>query len=365
MTLLQHLAAASRLAQAADDEKTASGEPAVNQNVVPQTSNSRLPNMILAIEEPELYQHPSKQRHLSRILAALAAGTVPGVAASTQVLYATHSPLFVSMDRCDELRLVRRTRCSDGSRNATVKGVDLGVVAKAIEGAWMKPNGSFSADGLRTKLHVLTPVVCEAFFAGTAILTEGEGDIAALKATAALQEGIDFEAINCALVPCGGKGNIDKVLAILRLLEIPTYVIWDLDKNAKDKCPEANAALFRMHGIDPAEDPIPRTKVKADFTCHADKLETTMAADFGDAYPRLLDEIVAEFGVRQKEAVKSPFVMSEIVTRAAAEGLRSPTLEGLVHAIWRKCMPPTPSQEIAVGSSDAPAREAPRVAAAR
>ncbi len=59
----------------------------------------QLPNLVLAIEEPELYQHPSRQRHLASVLLNLAEGALPGVAKNTQVIYTTHSPLFVGLDR--------------------------------------------------------------------------------------------------------------------------------------------------------------------------------------------------------------------------------------------------------------------------
>lgn len=36
--------------------------------------NTAEPDLILAIEEPELYQHPTKQRHFARVLDALSSG---------------------------------------------------------------------------------------------------------------------------------------------------------------------------------------------------------------------------------------------------------------------------------------------------
>ena len=48
--------------------------------------NLLLSNLVLAIEEPELYQHPSRQRHLASVLLNLATEGVPGVAENTQVI---------------------------------------------------------------------------------------------------------------------------------------------------------------------------------------------------------------------------------------------------------------------------------------
>ena len=56
---------------------------------------------MILIEEPELYLSPPAQRHLHRQLRRLAAR------GRNQVLYSTHSPVFLGVDRLDELVLVR------------------------------------------------------------------------------------------------------------------------------------------------------------------------------------------------------------------------------------------------------------------
>ncbi|WP_433964591.1 AAA family ATPase [Tunturiibacter gelidiferens] len=67
VTLLQHLAVAQR--KRADAEAATPGDSPVS-----------IPNIILAIEEPELYQHPTRQRHLARLLLSLSKGTAKGLA---------------------------------------------------------------------------------------------------------------------------------------------------------------------------------------------------------------------------------------------------------------------------------------------
>jgi len=63
LTMLQHLA----IAQAGSAKKE-------------EKKSEDLPCLVLAIEEPELYQHPNRQRHLAKILLQLASGETPGVA---------------------------------------------------------------------------------------------------------------------------------------------------------------------------------------------------------------------------------------------------------------------------------------------
>src|SRR5207244_8803698 len=63
---------------------------------------SNLRHFVLLIEEPELYLSPHAQRHLYSILRALAQQ-------GNQILYSTHAPVFLSVDRLEELALVRHT----------------------------------------------------------------------------------------------------------------------------------------------------------------------------------------------------------------------------------------------------------------
>src|SRR5256885_6587589 len=64
--------------------------------------HSNLRHFVLLIEEPELYLSPHAQRHLYGLLRALAQR-------GNQILYSTHAPVFLSVDKLEELALVRHT----------------------------------------------------------------------------------------------------------------------------------------------------------------------------------------------------------------------------------------------------------------
>lgn len=66
------------------------------------------PRLILGCEEPELYQHPPQARHLAGVLNTLAEG-------GSQVLVTTHSPLFVSGNSFESVRMVRRDSTTKAS----------------------------------------------------------------------------------------------------------------------------------------------------------------------------------------------------------------------------------------------------------
>ena len=63
---------------------------------------SHLRHFVLLIEEPELYLSPHAQRHLYSLLRELAQ-------AGNQILYSTHAPVFLSVDKLEELALIRQT----------------------------------------------------------------------------------------------------------------------------------------------------------------------------------------------------------------------------------------------------------------
>jgi len=106
--MLQHLT----LAQAAARNSDGATES------VERSAEIKVPNFVLAIEEPELYQHPSRQRHFSAILFKLASGAIPGVSGKTQILYATHSPLFVGIDRIDQIRVLTKKENGNAFRKS-------------------------------------------------------------------------------------------------------------------------------------------------------------------------------------------------------------------------------------------------------
>lgn len=226
-TLLQYLARSSA------DVTEVRGEGEGEADAVPAPA----PNLILAIEEPELYQHPTKQRHFAEVLRSLSGGALPGVEGVTQVAFACHSPMFVSLGRADEIRLVRRTDCEDTQfKQCELKALDLAEVAQSLERGWGHPEGTFSAATLAPRLHILGTELAEGFFANGVVLVEGRSDKAALSAMARLM-GRSFEAAGIALLSAEGKENLDRPLVVFRSLGIPTYVIWDCDEGTNNAKP--------------------------------------------------------------------------------------------------------------------------------
>ena len=326
MTMLQHLVAAKGV-EAATEEGFAS------QVEIPERGEPQLPGLVLAIEEPELYQHPSRQRHMASVLLKLSQGTIPGVAKRTQVLYSTHSPLFVGLDRFEQIRLLRKADDVAGKPGVT-KAVEAELYAVAEE-VWVaggSQGSKYTADTLRPRLQaVMTPWVNEGFFADVAVLVEGEDDRAAILGVAVAM-GHNFDSDGISVIPCMGKNNLDRPLVIFRRLGIPVYVIWDGDHGRKDARAEDNHRLLRLLGQSEEDWPCGVTDRHA---CFKRELETTLAEEIGkDLFDRLLEEAQGQLGIaKKKDALKNPVVLQWIVKGAFTGGKTSGTLQDIVENI--------------------------------
>jgi len=345
LTLLQHLARATVLSAQASEKETSSLGPSDEQNPLPGVIDEILgepeaepliPGLILAIEEPELYQHPTKQRHFARVLTRLSDGSLPGVATNLQVVFASHSPYFVSTDRFDQVRLARRHPVSDAPhKECKLKESSLGAVCQSLESAHAKPPGTYTETGLRSRLHIVTPELAEGFFADLVVLVEGESDRAAIKAVASLKN-VDLEALGIAILPASSKNNIDRPGAIFKSLGIPVYAVWDCDKKGETiDGEETNRALQRLFGSSEATLVAADTRIEDGFACLERNLEKMIEEEFGTAaLLAAIDSCKERFSIQKNdEAVKSPAAMEFTLTKLAEQGLRSPSLELILEKI--------------------------------
>ena len=174
-TLLQHLAAVKQPGRGQSDSPDGDTEDQEDE------SGARsVPDVVLAIEEPELYQHPSRQRHIAKVFEDLAQPKDSDGATDTQIIYTTHSPLFVELERFDDVRILRKTGPDNGTPKSTgVHTTTLEAVTDELQRAAERDD--FTSTSLRARLEaIMTPIVNEGFFADVAVLVEGESDRAAI-----------------------------------------------------------------------------------------------------------------------------------------------------------------------------------------
>jgi putative ATP-dependent endonuclease of the OLD family len=346
LTLLQHLAKATSAEEARQqtspptapvDSETSAADASKPAEEAEPAAAYTIPGLILAIEEPELYQHPTKQRHFARVLSQLSVGELPGVARHTQVLFATHSSLFVSMDRFDEVRLARRHQIAEGEhKECRLTYSRLSDVARRLERAYGKEEGTFTGDGLKARLHIIDAEVAEGLFADTVVLVEGVCDRAAIVAAAALED-IDLEAQGIAVLAVDGKTKMDRPAAIFTSLGIPTYLVWDCDRQPGGAVEglDQNRALQALMAV-PGDQIVDAATILAPtFACFETKLETVIKDEIGaEFYNRQLDVVKTKYGIeRADDAEKAPFAMQDLLRGATARRKRSGSLRAIVKAI--------------------------------
>ena len=323
LTMLQHLALAQTPANAGQEVPTDAAQP---------LSEKKLPDLILAVEEPELYQHPNRQRHFARILLQLSSGKTPGVAENTQVIYSTHSPLFVGIDRIDQIRLLRKVKVPGKPRITKVVSTTTNEIAEIIWKADGEPGARYRGETLLPRLQsIMTPWMSEGFFARVAVLVEGEDDRAAVLGMAKAM-GHDLESSGFSIIPCCGKGCMDRPAAIFQRLGIPIYLIWDGDEGERDANPQDNHRLLRLLGYPPEDWPNSTT---ATFACFKKDLESTLREELGpDDFDRWLTECQENLRIpKRKHALKNPHVIAAIMERAGAVGKTSQRLREICDRI--------------------------------
>ncbi len=326
VTMLQHLVAVREV-------ETVSEVGTSTEDASQDIRAPRLPSLVLAIEEPELYQHPSRQRHLASVLLKLATGTIAGVAENTQVVYTTHSPLLVGLERFEHIRVLRKITHENGKPKTTrLTRADMDVVADELWNAKDSQEAKYTAETLRPRLQaIMTPWMSEGFFADIVVLVEGEDDRAAILGVAKSMS-YDFDSQGVTVIPCFGKANLDRPLVIFRQLGVPVYVVWDSDHNGNNAKPESNRYLLRLL-YQPEED-------WPDFVgdscaCFKVKLEKTLEDEVGkNLFARSLSEAQGKFEIAKRyQALKNAAVIQHIIENAVSKGKTSKSLAKIVDSI--------------------------------
>lgn len=238
------------------------------------------PALVLALEEPELYQHPLQARHFAATLAAL----VDQAGAPVQVCYATHSEHFVDPAHYDRLRRFQRRPNTPWPQSQVTQATVDRVVARLADG--------FKPDQVPLRVQMtLRRQVAEAVFAKAVVLVEGDSDVGLLQGLADRSGG--FDELGIAVVKGHNKRQLLIPWAILSELGVPSFVVFDGDAglgarmlaNGKDvadahaaQCAarRENALVLRTLGVQGVEEP--PTEVHVTHAVFADTLETELAA---------------------------------------------------------------------------------------
>ena len=212
-----------RAASVVHDQQTEDGGLSLVRAIA-ALAEARIRGHVILIEEPELFLSPPSQRHLHTQLHRLAAR------GRNQVLYSTHSPVFLGVDRLDQLVLVRH----DDRTGTTL----------------LQPD-ALPRDQAFRLLAELDAERAEIFLSRAVMLVEGRTEKLAFPFVfRALGYDADQEAI--AIVDCAGKGNIPLFAEVCNACQIPYVVVHDKDAPRGQQPAEAerisNDAIVRTAG---------------------------------------------------------------------------------------------------------------------
>lgn len=284
------------------------------------------PTLIMAIEEPELYQHPPQARYLSEVLQELASERA-------QIVLCSHSPHFIPADDFHTVRLVRELGAPACSAVSYLRYDDL---ASELESAGERP---VKESGMVAKLYpTLRPEISEMFFSRRLVLAEGVEDVAYIMSYIQLMGKFnDFRRSGYHIIPVGGKSELIKPLAIAKLLDIEVFVVCDADADKnhdseREKHKKDNAAILYLLGHDKAENWPDYDIKKSNLRMWETDVTKTIEKELGDDWKKHVDAAAAHYG-NAGGLKKNPLAVSRALESAWNVGLRSGTLQGLVNEI--------------------------------
>jgi len=304
------------------------------------------PTLVMAIEEPELYQHPPQARYLSEVLQDLANE-------NSQIIVCSHSPYFIPGDDFHSVRLVRES----GSPSCSyVTSLTYGELSKELTDAGEK---AVKETGMIAKLYpTLRPEISEMFFSRKLILVEGIEDVAYLTSYIQLMGKLsDFRRSGYHIIPVGGKNELIKPLAIAKLLNIEVFVVCDADtdKTREDeinKHKRDNAAILHLLGHDKSESWPDTDLRKPNLRMWKTNITDTVGPEFGEDWKKHEDQAASCYG-NAGGLKKNPLAVSRALESAWNDGLKSTTLRELVDSLLApKPQEANRSKQSATGAED-------------
>ncbi len=297
--------------------------------VLADDGGENAPTLILACEEPELYQHPPQARHMASVLRRL---TDTG----SQVLATSHSPIFVSTEFFDGVRVMRRADRSSPTRVSSFSFDDYARRISELTGRQKQRPAAVAAQ----LTDCLRPELNELFFARRLVLVEGTEDRAYLLTWAHLT-GLakNFRRQGVEVLAAGGKSTCVQLAVISIGLQIPTYLVFDSDGSSEHREDHRrdNLALLNLAGaVSPSAFPeTARTGPRYSQWPNemSDLIHSELSASLGGTQLNLICEQARNACGNAPRLTKNSIYIQELLTRAHSAGARSMTLDATCDSI--------------------------------
>ena len=265
---------------------------------------------ILALDEPELFLHPQAQRSLASVFKEI-------VGDGNQIVISTHSPAFLALDRFDEVVLVEKQGVADRRITTTRQLLpqELKTMRKELH-----PNVEISVPSLRERVSLICGrQQSEAFFGQGVLLVEGPSEELSLPIYAK-GCGLDLDAACVTVVNASGKNNLDLLYQIFEGFEIPTFVIFDNDRNAPASETQKNATLNRtlLRMLDEPEEDMPDGRVRPRYAVSDKDFEGSIRRDLEVLEAGLYDSLTQEAGDKLgggSKPLRAKYIAEQLVQR--------------------------------------------------
>lgn len=287
-------------------------------------------DIILLVEEPEIYQHPAKQLVIYDAFKNITGGHNKATGIRVQIIYTTHSEKFVRMSDFNIARIVRRS-LGDAPVNS-VSELSLSRCSDAFSKFFVPPRNAMSDEAFAAKLHIFSREVCEGFFAEKVILVEGVTDKAILEAAYRVaNRDIHQEALS--IISMDGKTKLDKPAYIFWQLGIPCFLAFDNDAGKKEeKKAGTNRLLQKICDVAEPED-YPEGCTDR-FCSFGGTIERFIKERLGNEhYEKVFNEVSDEFGLDYDDLKKTPAALTEVFLRALALGVEFPLINDIVQKV--------------------------------
>lgn len=237
----------------------------------------------LAIEEPELFQHPVQAQAFASVLRSLAEDSTQQI----QVSYATHSPYFLEATQFGQVRRLVRKNNDFGGSTVTVHASNPTSVKRRLAGFVREVVIDRQMD------NVAISRLPAALFANAVLLVEGTTEFAVLHGVADREKVSALLTSGIVVASVGGKNNIFLPHAILTEFGIPCFTMFDGDNRCQERAladgktemqagqikmdhAATNRALLKYLGH--GEEDFPRGVLQSNAAVLEDQLESLLIA---------------------------------------------------------------------------------------
>lgn len=282
--------------------------------------------LMLGVEEPELYQHPPQARFLANALADLSLG-------NCQVVVTTHSPHFISGRTFEGIRTLRKRENAtkvyswsiDNQRSycAIRKGVDPIGAAAALSGM---------DRSLQTNIS-------EIFFSGKVVLVEGAEDIAILETYMSKNNKLsEFLRSGGHFVAVGGKTKMHNIVALARGFSIDVFCVVDFDLcQPKDKQANKDIIRYAADVNDIIPQPIESEFCGSRFFGWHSTIQHSLKEEVS-SWAATMASVASDWGWTLDRMDKDPMLLAEAVSRVYNLNCDMPPLQRVcdrIEQFWK------------------------------